>query len=67
MMRLKVNGREREAREGSLLADLASELGLKPAVTVMVRNGEVIPHDQAAGTALEEGDVIELVRFVGGG
>jgi thiamine biosynthesis protein ThiS len=67
MMRLLVNGEQRQVRQGSGLAELLVDLDVESAVTVVVRNGEVVPRDRLGDVVLAEGDVLELVRIVGGG
>ncbi len=46
---------------------LAESLGFDPAALVAEVNGDIIRREHFAGHALREGDVVELVRFVGGG
>jgi sulfur carrier protein len=66
MMNLKVNGRE-VAFAGKTLAELIDRFGLDRSGIVAERNGEVVHREDAGSTLLAEGDVIELVRLVGGG
>ncbi len=46
---------------------LAESLGFDTAALVAEVNGDIIRREQFAGRALRDGDVVELVRFVGGG
>jgi thiamine-phosphate pyrophosphorylase len=64
---LVVNGASRSARAGSTLAELLAELGLDARAVVVEHNRRIVRRDALAGTALAEGDAIELVHFVGGG
>lgn len=66
-MRIVVNGEERSLPEGTTAADLLSRLDLEPGAVVVARNGEIVPRDEVADVELEEGDRLEIVRFVGGG
>lgn len=66
-MRIVVNGEERSLPEGTTAADLLSRLDLEPGAVVVERNGEIVPRDEVADVELEEGDRLEIVRFVGGG
>ncbi len=50
-----------------MLSDLVRELSLEPSRIAIEVNQRVIRRDQWAGTALAEGDRIEIVHFVGGG
>ncbi|PZO00661.1 MAG: thiamine biosynthesis protein ThiS [Alphaproteobacteria bacterium] len=65
-MRLQVNGDTREVTARTLLA-LVEELGFDPRKVAVERNLEIVPRSLHAATALEDGDRIELVQFVGGG
>ena len=64
---LRVNGEHRRLRDGLTLAELARELGLSPDKVAVERNLEVVPRSTLAEVALEDGDEIEIVTFVGGG
>ncbi len=63
---LTVNGEPRQAAPGSL-ADLVRQLELDPAKVAVERNGEIVPRSTLEDVALAEGDVLEIVHFVGGG
>jgi sulfur carrier protein len=65
-MKLMVNGEIREVAATKLL-DLLAELGLQPAGTVVERNSEIVDRASYHETVLTKGDVLELVRIVGGG
>ena len=65
-MRIQVNGDTREVVARTILA-LVEELALDPRKVAVERNLEIVPRSLHAGTALAEGDRIELVQFVGGG
>ena len=61
-----VNGSTREV-SGSL-SDLLSSLSLDPRSVVVEHNGKIIRERASlSSTALSEGDVVEIVHFVGGG
>ena len=66
-MRIKVNGSDRDVDDGISLIRLLELLGLKPQATVVERNGGIVDRSCYSDVVLEEGDVLELVRFVGGG
>ena len=65
-LNLTVNGESRRAAPGSI-ADLVRTLELDPAKVAVERNGLIVPRSTLAAVALEEGDVLEIVHFVGGG
>lgn len=66
-MQLTVNDEIRQAEEGSTVMDLVESVGLDPDATVVERNGMIVERELYDHTPLAEGDVLELVRFVGGG
>ncbi len=49
------------------IADLVRELELTPEKVAVERNGEIVPRSTLGEAALAEGDVLEIVHFVGGG
>ena len=65
---LTVNGDRREVRPGTSVADLLRSLDLDPRMVVVERNREIL-RDRALLPAvrLADGDVLEIVHFVGGG
>ena len=65
-MKLTINGEDRDTAAATVLA-LLEELGLKPETTVVEQNGEIVARDRYRETPLAPGDVLELVRLVGGG
>jgi thiamine biosynthesis protein ThiS len=62
-----VNGETRDVPAGATIEALLSELGLAGRPVAVERNLEIVPRSAHAGTALAEGDRIELVTMVGGG
>ncbi len=66
-MQVTLNGENRDVKEGLTVLALLEDLELQPEAMVVQRNDSVIERNDFATTQLEEGDVIELVRFVGGG
>jgi thiazole synthase len=63
---LTVNGESRRTSAATIAA-LVGELGLKPEKVAVERNGTIVPRSTLADTPLTEGDVLEIVHFVGGG
>ncbi|HEY6963756.1 MAG TPA: sulfur carrier protein ThiS, partial [Erythrobacter sp.] len=51
----------------STIADLVRELELAPEKVAVERNGEIVPRSTLGEAALNEGDTLEIVHFVGGG
>jgi thiamine biosynthesis protein ThiS len=66
-MKLKINGEEREAVDGLSLIGLLESLQIRPGRVVIERNREIVRRDSFGSTMLAEGDVLEIVHFVGGG
>lgn len=65
---LTVNGDRRETAAGSSLGALLRDLALDPRMIVVERNGDILRDREAHDRVpLAEGDVLELVHFVGGG
>lgn len=66
-MRLQINGDEKQFPERLSLAELVTQLGMKPDRVAVELNREIIPRAQWAETRLNDGDKLEIVHFVGGG
>jgi sulfur carrier protein len=64
---ITVNGNVRDIADGLPLAALLAELGLRPGMVVVERNGVALTRKEAEGTVLAPEDVLELVRAVAGG
>ncbi len=61
-----VNGETRRT-SAATVAELVRELELEPAKVAVERNGEIAPRSTLEEVALGDGDVLEIVHFVGGG
>lgn len=66
-MKLTVNGEVREVPNGLTVRGLVEHLGLTEGPVAVEKNREVVPRAEHASAALADGDVIEIVHFVGGG
>ena len=64
---LIVNGEPRHIATPATIADLVAALGLNPAKVAVERNALIVPRSTLAQVALVDGDVLEIVHFVGGG
>ena len=49
------------------MEDVVRSLGADPAKVVVERNAVIVPREKFAAVEAGEGDVIEVVQFVGGG
>ena len=66
-MKLTVNGELRDVEGPITVLGLVESFGLKPQKIAVERNLEIVPRSAYAEVALAEGDLIEIVNFVGGG
>ena len=64
---LTVNGEPRRFAAGASIADLVRSLELDPAKVAVERNAGIVPRSTLAEALLGDGDVLEIVHFVGGG
>ena len=61
-----INGEAREIA-GKNLLEYLKENGLNPEQLVVERNFEIISKEQFGSVTIQDEDVIEVLRFVGGG
>jgi thiazole synthase len=64
---LTVNGEPRRIFAGATIAELVRTLELSPQKVAVERNGEIAPRSMLGDVILGDGDVLEIVHFVGGG
>jgi sulfur carrier protein len=62
-----INGKDREIPRGLSVKALLEWLDLDPALVVVELNREILDRERYSETGVSEGDVLELVHFVGGG
>lgn len=67
MLRVEVNGKDREVSDGLTVAGLLEDLELDGRLVVVELNRQIIRRTEIADVALRDGDRIEIVHFVGGG
>lgn len=67
MMNLRVNGEEKKVTDRCTVQQLLAQLKLGRGPVAVERNGQVVPRASHPQVELAEGDVIEIVHFVGGG
>ena len=67
MIALTVNGERRELEGPIKLTSFLETLGVDPRYVAVARNGDVLPREEWPETILQDGDVLEVVRMVGGG
>lgn len=66
-MKIRLNGEPKEIATGSTLADLVTELGLRPEQVAVELNRELVRRDRRTEVVIQADDEIELVTLVGGG
>lgn len=66
-MNVQVNGEPRDVPEGTTVRGLVELLGLTDGPVAVEKNGAVIRRAHHVTELLAEGDVVEVVHFVGGG
>ncbi|MHC4130874.1 MAG: sulfur carrier protein ThiS [Planctomycetota bacterium] len=67
---IKINGQDREFEAGTFpitLTELLDHLDIKAATIVAEIDGEIIEREKFSESRLNNGQQIELIRFVGGG
>jgi sulfur carrier protein len=67
LVKITVNGDDKEVKEGLTVSALLAELQIRPGRVVVELNREIVPRELHGSTTLKEGDVLEIVHFVGGG
>ena len=67
LMKLQINGDQRELPDGLSLAALVEHLGMKPDRVAVELNLEIVPRTNWQAIQLKDGDKLEIVHFVGGG
>ena len=67
IMKIRINGEEKEVTEGLSIARLLEELQIRPARVVIELNRDIVAREAHGSTVLKQGDALEIVHFVGGG
>jgi thiamine biosynthesis protein ThiS len=64
---VRINGQHRRVPGRTTIAEMVNQLGLDPLRVAVERNLEIVPRGSLDDTCVEDGDVYEIVHFVGGG
>jgi len=67
MTTITLNGKPRALNGSMTVVSLLETLALKAEQVAVAVNGEVVPRDSWPRATIGEGDVVEIVRAVGGG
>ncbi len=63
---VKINGEMLE-KDGMTVADVLAEMETSSQRVAVEINENIVPKAEYSSTVLKDGDVVEVVRFVGGG
>ena len=66
-MTLTVNGKAESVAAGASLSQLLAQRKIRPEVVTVELNDAIVERARFGGTALQEGDRLELVFYMGGG
>lgn len=66
-MQISVNGESRDVAPGASLQALLDAMEINCEALVVQRNDDIVARQDFPTTELADGDVLELIRFVGGG
>ncbi|MEO7110115.1 MAG: sulfur carrier protein ThiS [Polyangiaceae bacterium] len=66
-MQLVVNGETRDVGDAKSVRDVVVRLGLTEGPVAVELNREIVPRAEHESRSVNEGDVLEIVHFVGGG
>ena len=67
MISLRINGRDVELPEPTSLGDYLAGLGIDPRGVAVELNERILERSELAQVVLQAGDVVEIVKMVGGG
>jgi thiamine biosynthesis protein ThiS len=67
MIKLMVNGKQRDVEQPASLLALLEQIGVDPRIVAVERNGEIVKRTRFGETPIGEGDRLEIERMVGGG
>lgn len=66
-MRVQINGEWREVPDQRSLGALLDHLRISHQAIGVLQNGQVVAKDTFYQVGVRDGDLLEIVRFVGGG
>ena len=66
-MKITVNGQEKDYYGPPWMTSFLESLSISTRPVVVERNLRVVPRNELDREPIEDGDVIEIIRFVGGG
>jgi sulfur carrier protein len=66
-MKITCNGETKEIPSNTTLVSFITDMNLNPDTVVAECDGRIIKRDEYDTLILSDGNVLELIRFVGGG
>ena len=66
-MEIIVNGEKKETEPGMSVTAYVKILGFDPETVVVEYNNKILTREDYSSQILEDGCVLELIRFIGGG
>lgn len=66
-MIITINGKQTQVRAETTITELLESKGINVDTVVIEYNRDIIPKENFAETKLNDGDFLEVLRFVGGG
>jgi sulfur carrier protein len=66
-MRVVVNGETHDVGDAKSVRDVVVQLGLTEGPVAVELNREIVPRAEHESRPVADGDVLEIVHFVGGG
>ncbi len=66
-MSARINGKNVELERPTALLDYLAGIGVDPRSIAVEHNGRILERAEYAHTTLRDGDIVEIVRMVGGG
>lgn len=66
-MNIKINGENKELKDGITLKECLEHLGLKAGLVATEVNQQIIKREEREKYVLKENDSIEIVHIIGGG
>ena len=67
MATITFNGKPREVQNNISIQELLDQLKLDCMQLVVEHNGQILPRQRLAETAINDNDSLEVIHFVGGG
>ncbi len=66
-MKITCNGETKEITPGTTLVSFIQDMNLNPDTVVAECDGRIVKRDEYDTLVFSDGNVLELIRFVGGG